>query len=92
MWIRSQNRKILTEVHDLEVDSGFKVWGSGMLVGKYSTEEKALKVIDMIEELIENQSGLTFYMPQDDEVVTVKKRVDYAEFRMLEEKKDEDVE
>ena len=86
MWIRSQDRKILTEVHDLEVDSGFKVWGSGMLIGEYSTQDKALKVLDRIEELIENQSGLTFYMPQDDEVVTVKKRVDYAEFRMLEEK------
>ncbi len=26
MWIRSQDRKILTEIHDVEVDSGFKVW------------------------------------------------------------------
>lgn len=87
MWIRSQDRKILTEIHDVEIDSGFKVWGSGSLIGEYSTEEKALKVLDRIEELIENQCGLTFYMPADDEVVTVKKRVDYAELRELEEKK-----
>jgi hypothetical protein len=86
MWVRSQDRKILTEIHDVEIDSGFKVWGSGSLIGEYSTEEKALKVLDRIEELIENQCGLTFYMPVDDEVVTVKKRIDYAEFRMLEEK------
>ena len=65
MWIRSQNRKILTEIHDVEID---KVWGSGSLIGEYSTEEKALKVLDRIEELIANQCGLTFYMPADDEV------------------------
>lgn len=53
-------------------------WVSGMLIGEYSTQDKALKVLDRIEELIENQCGLTFYMPADDEVVTVKKRIDYA--------------
>ena len=87
MWIRSQDRKILTEIHDVEIDSGFKVWGSGMLIGEYSTQDKALKVLDRIEELIENQCRLTFYMPVDDEVVTVKKRIDYAELRELEKKK-----
>lgn len=88
MFIRSQDRKILTEIHDVEIDSGFKVWGSGMLIGEYSTEEKALKILDRIEELIENQCGLTFYMPADDEVVTVKKRIDYAELRELEKNKE----
>lgn len=52
MWIRSQDKKILTEIHDLEVDSGFKVWGSGMLIGEYSTEEKAMRVMDMIQKRI----------------------------------------
>lgn len=37
-------------------------------LGVYLTEEKALKVLDRIEELIENQCGLTFYMPADEEV------------------------
>lgn len=86
MWIRSQDRKILTEIHNLDIDDINQVWDGSSLLGKYSTEEKALKVLDRIEELIENQCGLTFYMPADDEVVTVKKRVDYAEFRMLEQK------
>lgn len=53
MWIRSQDRKILTEVHDVEIDSGFKVWGSGSLIGEYSTEEKALAVLDEIQGKIE---------------------------------------
>ena len=52
MFIRSQNKKILTEIHDLEIDSGFKVWGSGMLIGEYSTEEKAMRVMDMIQKQI----------------------------------------
>lgn len=67
MWIRSQNRKILTEVHDLYIDDVNQIW-NGLLLGKYSSEEKALKVLDRIEELIANQCGLTFYMPADDEV------------------------
>lgn len=54
MWIRSQDKKILTEIHDVEIDSGFKVWGSGLLIGEYSTEEKALKVLDEIQNAVEN--------------------------------------
>lgn len=52
MWVRSQDRKILTEIHDVEIDSGFKVWGSGSLIGEYSTEEKALKVLNEIQNII----------------------------------------
>ena len=84
MWIRSQDRKILTEIHDVEIDSGFKVWGSGMLIGEYSSKEKVLKVLNEIQEIIEdnqftiNDTGIRKYvfyniaqvyeMPQDDEV------------------------
>lgn len=69
MWVRSQNLKILTEIHDVEVDSGFKVWGSGMLIGEYSTEEKALNVLDNIVDYIEYPfDNDVFQMPQDDEV------------------------
>lgn len=68
MLVRSQDRKILTEIHDVEVDSGFKVWGSGSLIGEYSTEEKALKVLDDIEDCLEYQYKSIFQMPQDDEV------------------------
>ena len=81
MWIRSQDKKILTEIHDVEIDSGFKVWGSGSLIGEYSTQEKAIKVLDLIQEkIIERELmnfGLAkrfsyehcaFQMPQDDEV------------------------
>ena len=55
MWVRSQDRKILTEIHDVEIDSGFKVWGSGSLIGEYSTEEKALKVLGQIHNAISDR-------------------------------------
>lgn len=69
MWIRSQDRKILTEIHDVEIDSGFKVWGSGSLIGEYSTKEKAFLVLDMIEKVAMYPGNTLFQMPQDDEVV-----------------------
>lgn len=68
MWIRSQDRKILTEIHNLDIDDINQIWDCSSLLGKYSSEEKALKVLDRIEELIENQCGLTFYMPADEDV------------------------
>lgn len=68
MWVRSQDRKILTGIHDVEVDSGFKVWGSGMLIGEYSTEEKALKVLDDIENHLKGPYGIVFEMPLDEDV------------------------
>lgn len=68
MWIRSQDRKILTEIHNLDIDDINQIWDGSSLLGKYSTEEKALKVLDRIEELIENQYGVTFYMPEDEDV------------------------
>lgn len=52
MWVRSQDKKILTEIHDVEIDSANQIWGSGSLIGEYSTEEKAMRVIDMIQKRI----------------------------------------
>ena len=63
MWARSQDRKILTEVHDIEVDSGFKVWGSGSLIGEYSTEEKAMRVMDMIQKQIVRSESYEIVRP-----------------------------
>lgn len=86
MWIRSQNKRLLMNVDtsdgmlineypdecliSLEHDK------SSYDLGRYSSKEKALKVLDRIEELIQYQYKLTFCIPADDEVVTVKKEVD----------------
>ena len=48
MWIRSQDRKILIEIHNLDIDDINQIWDGSSLLGKYSSEEKALKVLDEI--------------------------------------------
>lgn len=82
MWIRSQDKKILTEIHDVEIDSANQIWGSGSLIGEYSTEKKAMKVMDMIEDRIRlsemfklhiyeplnRTDQFVFQLPKDDDV------------------------
>lgn len=55
MWIRSQDRKILINASDLRIHEerkGFYIRSRIDVLGSYSSEEKALKVIDMIEDTI----------------------------------------
>lgn len=49
MWIRSQDKKILTKIDDLAIDGANQIWGDCCLLGKYSSEQKALKVLDEIQ-------------------------------------------
>ena len=48
MWIRSQDRKKLTEIHDVTIYHDKQIWAGCSFIGEYSTEEKALKVLDYI--------------------------------------------
>ena len=79
MLIRSQNKK---ELHNINRISMIKVVSlsnehlvevnSQYTIGVYSTEEKAIKVIDMIFEDYRNLQfvdATRFQMPQDDEVI-----------------------
>lgn len=76
MWIRSQTKSALVNINFMRVINdgnfclicGATTDGCDYELGVYSTEEKALKVLDRIEELIANQCGLTFYMPADEDV------------------------
>lgn len=68
MWVRSQDRKILTEIHDLDIDDINQIWDGSSLLGKYSTEEKALKVLNDIQDFYECTYCKTFQMPQDEDV------------------------
>lgn len=52
MWIRSQDRKILTKIDDLAIDGTNQIWGDCCLLGKYSSKEKALKILDEIQTCI----------------------------------------
>jgi hypothetical protein len=79
MWIRSQDRKRLVKTRDIRTyQSGdmYFIWSdNNCRLGEYSSYEKALKVLDMIQEHIKNMyigignyMGKPFQMPQDDEV------------------------
>lgn len=66
MWIRSQSKKVLLNVNQVVINNtkdeseyyihGYSERGIDIL-GVYSTEEKALKVLDEIQDAIED----TFY-------------------------------
>lgn len=68
MWIRSQDRKKLTEIHDATIYHDKQIWAGCSFIGEYSTEEKALKVLDEIQKRTEYLYPKVFQMPQDWEV------------------------
>ena len=74
MWIRSQDRKVLTKIDDLAIDGANQIWGDCCLLGKYSSEQKALRVFDEIQDELESEEfNITdlpdvFEMPQDEDV------------------------
>lgn len=68
MWVRSQDRKKLTEIHDVTIYHDKQIWAGCSFIGEYSTEEKSLKVLDMIQENLEYPYNEVFQMPQDEEV------------------------
>lgn len=68
MWIRSQDRKKLTEIHDVTIYHDKQIWADCSFIGEYSTEEKALLVLDMIQENLEYPYYNVFQMPADTEV------------------------
>lgn len=74
MWIRSQDKKTLTKISDLDIDGANQIWGCCSLLGKYSSEEKALRVFDEIQDELESEEfNITdlpdvFEMPQDEDV------------------------
>ena len=67
-WIRSQDKTRLVECICFEIGQetsaifGYAINGS-LILGKYSTEEKALKVLDMIQKYIGGKTK--YYIAQD---------------------------
>lgn len=80
MWIRSQDRKALLNVNQVlispSVDGSIYYINDSLgeesnVLGIYTGEEKALKVLDQIQynvELFEHETTMVFQMPADDEV------------------------
>ena len=82
MLIRSQDKKSITSCLELKIVEGEDICTSGgKFLGHYSTEEKAIKVLDMIQNAYVNYQyskwvgyeretviDCIFEMPQDEEV------------------------
>lgn len=85
IWIRSQNKQYLViaeKINYFYTPPNFYISINGITVGYYSTKEKALKVLDMIQNHINEPTYLNhlagedalygkevFQMPQDYEVI-----------------------
>jgi hypothetical protein len=79
MWIRSQTKNDLVNINFMRVinDGNFCLIccvttdGCDYELGIYSSEEKALKVLDQIQynmEPFEHEPTMVFQMPQDEDV------------------------
>lgn len=68
MWIWSQNLTVLVNAKEICIEDKTKIWAEGYLIGKYSTEEKALKVLKDVSSRLKGPYGIVFEMPQDEDV------------------------
>lgn len=75
MWIRSQDKKQLVNANDLYIAIRGKGYcistGKGNDLGMYSSENEAIKVLDMIHRTLLSDLEMNldvFQMPQDNEV------------------------
>lgn len=67
IWIRSQDRKTITNANDIYIRSLSKgcalCTGKGMDLGVYSSEEKAVKILDMIQQAIIGKKPEDYDLP-----------------------------
>lgn len=77
MWIRSQRGKFFTDCDYFEVEKFHEQYSVitlsnrsdiSVALGIYSSEKKALKVLDEIQKRTEYLYPKAFQMPQDDDV------------------------
>ncbi|RHB08752.1 hypothetical protein [Holdemanella biformis] len=76
MWIRSQTKNALVNINFMRVINdgnfclicGATTDGCDCELGIYSSECKALMVLDKIESYLEYSHNVVFQMPADDEV------------------------
>ena len=75
MWIRSQTKEDLIDCNEFCITYNaynpieYRIRGNDLIVGKYSTKEKALKVLDKLESYIMLPNIVIFQMPLDSEVI-----------------------
>ena len=75
MWIRNQSKRLLINVDVISVHisvhddcDDYLIRGGGYELGRYSSKEKALRVLDGIQNQIEYKNIEVHQMPQDEDV------------------------
>lgn len=78
MWIRSQSKRLLINVDVISVHinvhddcDDYLIRGGGYELGRYSSKEKALEVLDYIQSEIQSNvynEQTVFEMPNDEDV------------------------
>ena len=74
MWIRSQSKRLLINADVISVHisvhddcDDYLIRGGGYELGRYSSKEKALRVLDVIQNQIEYKNIEVHQMPQDED-------------------------
>ena len=79
MWVRSQNKEVLADIKEITLEDGkcdCCVLGVSysridedklLLLGVYSTEEKAMQVLDELQCRIARTESGVYQMPEDEE-------------------------
>ena len=72
LWIRSQDKETLRLANMLDIYDGsvdeekcFVIEESGVDLGSYKTKERALEVLDEIQQLIEDLQYMSYAIPND---------------------------
>lgn len=60
LWIRTQNKKTLLKVDMININS-IRLISNGYVLGEYKTNERALEVLDEIQDLIKPKIITTNY-------------------------------
>lgn len=72
MWIRNQWERKIAQIQEVFVrptsEGTWVVVGNGEYLGEYPNEEKALKVLDMIQGAINLEPQMVFNMPKNEDV------------------------
>lgn len=85
IWIRTQDRKFLIYCSSFNMIMlpGYRycISGNPHTLGVYSSEEKVMKVLNIITYLVKkNESGtIVYYMPKDEDVVLEKDAEEYLD-------------
>ncbi len=77
MWIRSQSKEVLKFCSNIKVDES-SLYSGGVLLGKYATKQKAVEVLETIQDRIMNGSRF-------DEIQNGRRKTSDFVFQMPEE-------